>query len=173
MPAALKLSVYPQEAQEGSQSVSSPQDPLQPTVNHEGSRVVSLHGKHPTIAPPSQPSSLVTVLSCLNRGAIVAAIVLVAATLGSYGYLVSIERQLDRTTRRLEGLERSERQLTTINEVLKNHLAEQAELPNAGLQPPQPANMIFLKLAPSRPQVSPSTSGAPFQRLKMQIPLGY
>lgn len=172
MPAALKLSVYPQETQEGSQS-SSLHDPLQPVVNHEVSRVVSLHGESSTLASSPQPSSLITVLSCLNRVSIAAAIALMGATLGFYGYFVSIERQLDRTTRRLEGLERSERQLTTINEVLKNHLAEQAELPNAGLQPPQPANMIFLKLAPSRPQVSPSTSGAPFQRLKMQIPLGY
>jgi hypothetical protein len=77
----------------------------------------------------------------------VLAMSVVALTLVSYGTSVYVSLQLSQTTQKLSRLQRSEQQLTTANEVLKNYLAQQVQAGETGLQPPQPGNVIFLKPA--------------------------
>lgn len=78
--------------------------------------------------------------------------------LGSYSYTVYLDRQLDHSTARLNLLQRSQQQLTTVNEVLKDHMAEAAEQPSTGLQPP-PANQRYFSQAGPAAH-GPSTGGA-------------
>jgi len=82
----------------------------------------------------------------------------VVLTLVSYGTSVYVSRQLSQATQKLSRLQRSEQQLTTANEVLKNYLAQQVQADETGLQPPQPGNVIFLKPA-QRAAAAPHTDG--------------
>jgi hypothetical protein len=103
------------------------------------------------------------------------AVSLVTLTLLSYGTSVYINRQLNQVSQRLNRLQRSEQQLTTANEVLKNHLAHQVETPEMGFQPPQPGNVIFLKPTPqaaASAQVPASVINR-FALPKVDVPLGY
>lgn len=111
--------------------------------------------RHLHAVPSAQVSSpLIKTLNRLQIGSAVMAAVLVGLALGSYSYSVYIDRQLNRSSHRLSQLRRSEQQLTSANEVLKHHLAQQAEKPDIGLQPPNPKNVIFLQ---------PVSSPAPHQ----------
>jgi hypothetical protein len=113
-------------------------------------------------------------LAALNAGVSVLTSLLVATALGGYGYTVYVDRQLDQSSARLNSLQRSGQQLVTVNEVLKNHMAEQAESPSAGLQPPRPANVIFLK--PAQRRTSPNAAEAPSAEpdsASRLSPLGY
>lgn len=125
-------------------------------------------------APLTTPSPAVKVLSWLQIGSAVLATTLVGLTMGSYAYSVYVDRQLHQASVRLRQLQRHEQQLTTANEVLKNHLARQAEQSSGGLQPPNPDNVIFLKptagASPSNPSHSSSTLPLLPNVLK---PLGY
>ncbi|MGB3202226.1 MAG: hypothetical protein WBA99_15080 [Nodosilinea sp.] len=100
---------------------------------------------------------------------------LVALTLMSYGTSVYISRQLNQANQRLSRLQRSEQQLTTANEVLKNHLAHQVEVEGMGFYPPQPSNVIFLKPTPHTAAAG-SAPASVVNRLalpKVHVPLGY
>lgn len=127
---------------------------------------------HP-IARASASGRGIKALSILTGVSSLVAGGFIALALGTYGYTVYIDRQLNSSIRHLERLQRSEQQLTTVNEVLKNHMAEQAERPSAGFKPPQPTNVIFLpRPAKSLPAPAPaadsgSRSTSPF------TPLGY
>lgn len=124
------------------------------------------------LVPASQPAS--QALSNLHLVSSVLAVALVGLSLVSYGVSVYIDRELSQATRRLNQLKHNEQQLTTVNEVLKNHLAEEAEAPTTGLQPPQPGSVIFLRPAQQRPVVAPEP---PIQRWfnlpQVESPLGY
>jgi len=95
----------------------------------------------------------------------------VVSTLVLYGLSVSLNRQLTETTAQLNQLERQEHRLTTANEVLKHHLAEQAQRPQVGLMPPDPEQVLFLTPAPQRsvdpPQAKRSAQDGPL------FPMGY
>lgn len=152
-----------------------------PSVEQTATNVVSPLPltKVPYLQPvpsPAKPSRAVQWLGALNTVVSVLTGCLVFTSLGAYGYTVYIDRQLSQASGHLEKLQRSEQQLTAVNEVLKNHLAEQAKRPNTGLRPPQPTNVIFLKPAPPRPltqgtaapkPAAPSASSGPLE------PLGY
>lgn len=73
------------------------------------------------------------------------------AVLSVYGQTVYSQQLWSQEYRKLENLQRNERQLTTASEVLKNQIAQQAETSRAGLVPSNPANTIFLQPAPERP----------------------
>ncbi|MBD2232202.1 hypothetical protein [Phormidium tenue] len=102
---------------------------------------------------------------------------LVALTLLSYGTSVYINRQLNQASQQLNRLQRNEQQLTTANEVLKNHLAQQVEGSEMGFQPPQPGSVIFLKPAQQAAVAMPvPASTSLLGRLalpKVDVPLGY
>ncbi|HSM83382.1 MAG TPA: hypothetical protein VLS96_16975, partial [Nodosilinea sp.] len=98
-------------------------------------------------APERATSPTVRRLTQLHLVSSSLAAALVALALLSYGTSVYVSRQLNQATRQLNRLQRSEQQLTTANEVLKNHLAQQVESGELGFQPPQPGSVIFLKPA--------------------------
>jgi hypothetical protein len=70
------------------------------------------------------------------------------ATLIAYGWTVYSQQLWGKSYRRLQNLQRHERQLTITNGVLKSKMAADAEQPNAGLVSPSPAGTIFLQIAP-------------------------
>ncbi|MGK7961154.1 hypothetical protein [Crocosphaera sp.] len=72
---------------------------------------------------------------------------LVAITLGVYAWTVYAPTLWSQEFSRLKTLQRNERQLAATNESLKHTMAEQAELPTAGLTPPNPYKSIFLSPA--------------------------
>lgn len=140
---------------------------------------------HPILLSQPQPRHLQAVtttprwsgrtrlLAAVNTGMSAIAGLLVTSALGGYSYTVYIDRQLDQSSTRLETLQRSEQQLTTVNEVLKNHMAKEAEGAGAGLQPPQPTNVIFLKPAQQRTLAQPSPPAAAARSPQALPPLGY
>lgn len=136
----------------------------------------------PTPSQLGDPSPAVRALSHLNLVASALSLSLVTLTLISYGTSVYINRQLSQANQQLNRLQRSEQQLTTANEVLKNHLAQQAGLASLGFQPPQPGGVIFLKPAhQTAPRAAdhPSTTILPqgmaerFALPRVDVPLGY
>ena len=132
----------------------------------------------PTAAAGSAVSPVLQLLSQLQVLSSVLAVALLGLTLVSYGTSVYINRQLSQANQQLNRLQRSEQQLTTANEVLKNHLAHQVEASVMGLQPPQPGSVIFLQPAQQSAavalptQVSKSMMGW-LSLPKVDVPLGY
>lgn len=131
--------------------------------------------------PQPRPLWLRLLLRC-QQGTTVMAGTLMVSALALYSSTVSLNSQVGQGTQRLATLQRDRQQLTTANEVLKNHMAEQAEAPGAGLHTPHPDGMLFLNSsAPSaespRQQAVPvaPTNAVPHswgQRPFVQ-PLGY
>lgn len=99
---------------------------------------------------------------------------LVGATLIIYGGTVYSQQLWSQEYRKLEILERKERQLTAAGEVLKNKLAEGAEHPDNGLVPPTPDNNLFLVPSPQRPAATEKTAPKPASSPKLTpTPVGY
>ncbi|HEY9764131.1 MAG TPA: hypothetical protein V6D07_16495 [Trichocoleus sp.] len=124
------------------------------------------------VPAPFQPSKGMRILETLNTGLSMLSGLLVLSALGAYSYSVYIDRNLEQATNYLARLQRSEQQLTTANELLKSHIANQAESPSIGLQPPQPTNVIFLKPAQQRVAAQPPVAPEPPQP-RQPAPLGY
>lgn len=119
------------------------------------------------LSPPKPAGRLATI--AYQASSVVTAIAVVMA-LGGYGYSVHVNRQLSRSESRLAQLQRSEDQLTTANEVLKNHMAEQVQQSNTGLTPPRLGNVLFLRPAP----LSKSSIAPPSQAISLpRQPLSY
>lgn len=132
----------------------------------------------PTAPGVDSPSPTVKRLSQLHLVSSALAVSLLALTLVSYSASVYVNRQLNQTNQQLNRLQRSEQQLTTANEVLKNHLAQQVERGEMGFRSPQPDNVIFLKPTPQATAgaLSHPVPQSAIQRLalpKMDVPLGY
>lgn len=105
-----------------------------------------------------------------SSGIIMFALVTVMLTI--YGSTVYTQKLWTKEYRKLDHLQRQERQMTAANEVLKNQLAQEAENPETGLVPPDPAKTIFLPAAPQRHfQQQPSAAKAVVSPTKP--PLGY
>ena len=136
------------------------------------------NGRTVPIFRNSQSAPLWLLYLCgLQRRCSVVMLVLMASMLSVYGWTVYSQRMWSQAYRKLETLQRNERQLTTANEVLKNHIALQAEQPNTELMPPTSAALIFLQPPPQLPAVAanpvlPATKpGA--QKQPIPMPLGY
>jgi hypothetical protein len=123
----------------------------------------------------TQPSPQVRLLSHVRLVSSALAAALVSLSLASYGASVYVDRQINQATRRFNQLQRSEQQLTTVNAVLKNYMAQQAEESSTGLQPPKPDNVIFLRpTEPTAPVSQPSSAEShPLPLPSHQTPLGY
>lgn len=117
---------------------------------------------------PAWLSSLVF----LQRSSDYLTFLLIGATLTLYSWTVYTQQQWTQEYRKLETLQRNERNLTTANEVMKDQLAQQAESPATGLVTPTSANAIFLPPAPQR-----QSHTAPTQKTDAEptatTPLGY
>jgi hypothetical protein len=84
----------------------------------------------------------------LQRHTSAVSFLLVIATLIAYGWTVYSQQLWGKSYRRLQDLQRHERQLTITNGVLKSKMATDAEKPNAGLASPSPERTIFLNSTP-------------------------
>ncbi len=86
----------------------------------------------------------------LHRHSAAITFLLVSATLVVYGWTVYSQHLWSSSYKKLQDLQRDERQLTKHDEALKNRMAQEAEKPHSGLVSPTPANTIFLEeTAPS------------------------
>ncbi|MFH7026921.1 MAG: hypothetical protein ACHBN1_16295 [Heteroscytonema crispum UTEX LB 1556] len=114
-------------------------------------------------------------LHILHRYSSIVAFLLVAAMLVTYGWTVYSQQLWSQAYRRLQNLQRHERQLTTTNEVIKNKMAVEAERPGAGLVSPTPAGAIFLRPAPHSLNQAEPTATTPNSEPQQQTPfsLGY
>ena len=113
-----------------------------------------------------------TSLLFLKRSSDLVTFLLVTTTLTIYAWTVYTQQQWMRDYRKLETLQRQERQLTTANAVMKNQLAQQAEKPATGLVSPTQTNAIFLPPVPQRKSsTAPTQTAAPEPAAKS--PLGY
>ena len=97
-------------------------------------------------APPHWLRSLVR----MQQASLVATFALAGAVLLVYGWTVYAQQLWGKEYQKLEHLRRSERQMTTNGEVLKNKIADQSSRPGTTLIPQTPDSLIFLKPAPAR-----------------------
>ena len=109
----------------------------------------------------------------LQRGSSVVTFCLIGTTLAVYAWTVYTQQLWSREYRKLENLQREERQLTGANEVMKNQLAQQAESTGTGLVPPNPANTLFLPPAPQRSVAATPNNANSDPKPAPKMPLGY
>ncbi|OUL35644.1 hypothetical protein BV372_10485 [Nostoc sp. T09] len=144
----------------------------QSSTVHKSSRLgfLSLSGMN---SSGNLPVWLLRFYAC-HRYSSVVAFLLVATTLVVYGWTVYSQEIWSQGYRRLQSLQRHERQLTTTNAALTNKMAEEAEQPAAGLILPTPDRTIFLPPASQSPNSTP-TKTAPDSQAQQQTtsPLGY
>lgn len=98
---------------------------------------------------------------------------LVGVALTVYGLTVYTPRTWSHEYKKLRSLQNHERQLTATNEILKNQLAQQAELPNSGLVRPNPNYNIFLPSSAVNTQFTSQASDPSANLLLGQKPLAY
>ena len=90
-----------------------------------------------------------------QRYSSITAFLLVITNLIVYGWTVYSQQLWSQNSRKLQELQRQERQITTTNEVIKNKMAKEAEKPAAGLVAPTPDRTIFVSPASNnRKQIS-------------------
>lgn len=90
-------------------------------------------------------------LLLLQRTSSLITLILMTATLATYGWTVYIQQKWAEQYRQLDTLQRRERQYTAASEILKHQYANHAETADTGLVAPNPANTVFLPSAPARP----------------------
>ncbi|WP_017317374.1 hypothetical protein [Mastigocladopsis repens] len=131
--------------------------------------------KAPTVpvmpSAESVPSWLLR-LYALHRHSSIVAFLLVATTLVVYGWTVYSQQLWSQAYRKLQNLQRHERQLMTTNEVLKNKMAQEAERPSAKLVSPTPSRMMFVNPAPVEAHPAPNTTPTEIQQ-QTPNPVGY
>lgn len=130
---------------------------------------------HQQTAPISLKSRPVPIwlfhLRSLQRRFGIATYMLIAGMLVAYGSTVYLQQKWSQEYRKLENLQRYERELTTTNEVLKNQLASEAEQPATGLRSPDPAMAIILQASSPKSSNFPKSDFQP--QPKIDIPSGY
>lgn len=110
----------------------------------------------------------------LQKVSSVTTFLLVSAVLVVYGTTVYSQQLWSQEYRKLEKLQRQERQVTAAGEVLKYQLANQAENADAGLVAPKPDNNLFLDPSPSRPTPEGNAPSQPTTNPNLTpTPVGY
>lgn len=108
-------------------------------------------------------------LSKLQKRFGAATLLLMGGMLLVYGATVYTQQKWSQEYRKLENLQRYERQLITTNELLKNQMATEAETPATGLVAPNPSEAIVLQPVNGDASSSlPEKSGE-----KIEAPPGY
>jgi hypothetical protein len=121
----------------------------------------------------SLPSWLLR-LYTIHRYSSVVAFLFVAVTLVIYGWTVYSQQLWSQAYRHLQNLQHHERQLTTINGILKEKMAQAAQQPTAGLAAPTPKGSIFLNPAPVDSNLdSPTTTQNSESQQQTTNPVGY
>lgn len=147
----------------------------QAVMSSANDAVVPLNRAHDSALSPIHPPKPLSlrILEILHQVSSLGMVIGVGLSMVGYAYSVHINRQFERSEGRLAQLQRNEQQLTTINEVLKNHLAEQVTQNNTGLKPPQLGHVIFLEPSASQKQKhSPENAARSASHVQRQ-PLGY
>lgn len=108
----------------------------------------------------------------LQRGSVIVTFFLVTAALVVYGSTIYMQQLWSKEYRKLQTLQRSERQMIAAGSVLKNQIAQQAEQPGSGLVPQSPNSTILLKPAPERSGVQPRSEEKGMEP-PTSTPLGY
>ncbi|KAF3885210.1 MULTISPECIES: hypothetical protein [Nostocales] len=114
-------------------------------------------------------------LYAVHRYSSIAAFLFVIVMLAVYGLTVYSQELWSQSYRKLQNLQRQERQLMTTNGVLKSNMAKQAQKQPEKLLSPTPDRMIFLTPAPVT-STSPSTdSKTPISEIQQETlnPTGY
>lgn len=93
---------------------------------------------------------------------------LVAGTLGVYGWSVNSQQRWGESYRRLETLRRNERQLVAGTEAIKHNIAQTTDPKQLGLEPQKSENSVFVQPAAPRPAPKPTTEAT-----TPVSPLGY
>lgn len=91
----------------------------------------------------SIPASLRSLL-ILQKTSSVVVFILMAAALSIYAWIVYSQQLWSKEYKKLETLQRDERQLTSTNETIKNQAAKEAEKQEFGLVPLTPDKNIFV-----------------------------
>ncbi|MBD2447978.1 hypothetical protein H6G76_12465 [Nostoc sp. FACHB-152] len=113
-------------------------------------------------------------LYTIHRYSSIVTFLLVAIALVIYGWTVYSQEMWSQDFRRLQNLQRNERQLTTTNAMLKNKMAEEAEKATTGLVSPTPDRTIFLPSASNTPNPTPTETKPKSPKLQpTSLPLGY
>lgn len=129
----------------------------------------------PTIITLPQPRPVPAWLKLLikvQQGSTVMTLLLTGTVLVIYGWTVFTQQRWGHEYRRWGALQKHEQQLMATNEVLKNQMAQQAEIPKTGLVAPDPSSMIFLAPAAPRPAIKPDIEASTPDPLP-NSPLGY
>lgn len=126
--------------------------------------------------PQGQPAWLRSLLQ-VQRASCAVAFLLAGSAMTLYGLTVYGEQQWSQEYQKLENLRLSEQQLSAGSEVMKHQLAKEAENPETGLAPQNPADLIFLEPVPESrtPEETalPNLDPAIENRAEDQTPLGY
>jgi hypothetical protein len=128
------------------------------------------------IMPSAQaiPSWLERLYS-IHRYSSISAFLLVIVTLVVYGLTVYSQELWSQSYRKLQNLNRQERQLMTTNEVLKSNMAKQAQKQPEKLLSPTPDRMIFVTPAPVTSTSMSPDSKPPTSEIQQETlnPTGY
>lgn len=106
-----------------------------------------------------------------NAAIAIATLVLVSAVMGAYSQVVRTKQNWGQEYRKLERLQKEERQMTAFNEALKNEIAQTAKQEGTGLVIPDANSVIVLEPAPVRPLQEESS--AQRESFHSRQPLGY
>ncbi|QIR37866.1 hypothetical protein HCG51_14865 [Tolypothrix sp. PCC 7910] len=165
--------VMPTTVTSGKQPTANLQRQLStPSTLHKSSRLGFL--KLPIMNNSSNLPVWLLRFYTLHRYSSVVTFLLVATTLMVYGWTVYSQELWSQGYRRLQSLQRHERQLTTTNATLTNKMAQEAEQPTAGFVSPTPARTIFLPPANNNPNSTPTETTSNLQtQPPTSSPLGY
>lgn len=145
--------------------------PAKPRTNALNQRVVIKPNGQPAPIPfkGQKPPTWFMRLSSLQSRFGAATFLLMGGMLLVYGATVYNQQKWSQEYLKLKDLQRHERQLITTNELLKNQMATEAETPDTGLVPPNPAEAVVLQSASENAASLPQVKPAP----KIEVPSGY
>ena len=109
----------------------------------------------------------------LNRYSSILVFLLVAATLIVYGWTVYSQELWSDSYRKLQSLQRHERQLNTANATLTSKMAQEAEKPGTELVSPTSKGTIFLPPTSNNYSQSSFLTSQPESQPQPPSPLGY
>ena len=109
----------------------------------------------------------------LNRYSSILVFLLVAATLIVYGWTVYSQELWSDSYRKLQSLQRHERQLNTANATLTSKMAQEAEQPGTELVSPTSKGTIFLPPTSNNYPKSSFLTSQPESQPEPPSPLGY
>ncbi|MEG3862617.1 hypothetical protein [Microcoleus sp. herbarium12] len=111
----------------------------------------------------------------VQRASSALALLLLGGSLSLYGLTVYSEQRWSQEYQKLETLRLREQQLSAASEVLKHQLAKEAQNPETGLTPQNPADTIFLPPAQEQrsPQAAQNSEPALKKTAGVETPLGY